>query len=105
MVKGCNHIKIEIVYALPDTQILEQITIRSGDTAEQAILESGILERFPEITLTNNRIGIFGNFVKPNTILRPNDRLEIYRPLTVDPKKARLLRAQKAKNKSNCSSQ
>ena len=99
MVKGCNYFEIEIAYALPNIQILRQITIRVGDTAEQAILQSSILDQFPEITLTENRIGIFGNFVKPSTILRPDDRLEIYRPLTIDPKKARLLRAKKPRIK------
>ena len=99
MVKSCNYFEIEIAYTLPNIQILRQITIRAGDTVEQAILQSGILDQFPEIALTENRIGIFGDFVKPSTILRPNDRLEIYRPLTIDPKKARLLRARKPRIK------
>ncbi len=99
MVKGCNYFEIEIAYALPNIQILKQVTIRVGDTAEQGILKSGILGQFPQITLAKSRIGIFGNFVKLTTILQPGDRLEIYRPLTMDPKKARLLRAQKPRIK------
>lgn len=95
MIKDPNYFEIEIAYALPNIQILKQITVKTGDTAEQAVLKSGILDQFSEITLEKNRIGIFSNFVKLTTILRPGDRLEIYRPLTIDPKKARFLRAKK----------
>ena len=60
---------------------------------EQAVKLSGILPRFPEIDLLKNKLGIYGKVVPPTTVLRDRDRIEIYRPLRVDPKEARRKRA------------
>jgi len=89
--------KVEIAYALPDLQILKQITVDTGSTVEHAIMQSGILDQFPDVTLTKNKIGIFGHFVP----FKPNDRVEIYRSLIVDPKKIRTLRAKKQITKNS----
>jgi putative ubiquitin-RnfH superfamily antitoxin RatB of RatAB toxin-antitoxin module len=51
-----------------------------------AIQSSGILKRFPAIDLEKQKTGIFGKFVKLDAVLQDGDRVEIYRPLTVDPK-------------------
>jgi putative ubiquitin-RnfH superfamily antitoxin RatB of RatAB toxin-antitoxin module len=66
-------------------------------TAKQAIEVSGILERFPEIDLKINKIGIFGKVAKLDTLLTEGDRVEIYRPLIADPKEARKKRAAEGK--------
>lgn len=87
--------QIEVVYALPRTQVLKRLTVTGGCTAGQAVLNSGVLNLFPEIDLTKNRLGIFGKFVQLDTPLKPNDRIEIYRPLVIDPKEARRLRAKR----------
>jgi putative ubiquitin-RnfH superfamily antitoxin RatB of RatAB toxin-antitoxin module len=60
---------------------------------EQAVKLSGILPQFPEIDLLKNRLGIYGKLVPPATILCNLDRVEIYRPLRVDPKENRRKRA------------
>ena len=87
---------IEIVYASKSTQKL--IRMKYHDmTAEQAIERSGILELYTEIDLANNKIGIFGKKIRLSKRLRPGDRVEIYRPLLVNPKEARRLRAKTAK--------
>ena len=86
-------IEIEIVYALPDNQVLKCLLVPEGTTVAQAITLSGLTDLFPEINLTKNKIGIFSKFAKPETILRHHDRIEIYRPLIVDPKEARRKRA------------
>ena len=99
MVHHPEYFEIEIVYALPHLQILESIVVRAGDTIEQAIYRSGLLDQFPDISLKANKVGIFSKLVTLNTILNPNDRLEIYRPLIIDPKKARQIRANKMKNR------
>ena len=88
--------QVEIVYALPHIQILEKLYVSAGCTVEQAIKCSGILDQFPEIDLTKNKLGIFGKFSQPETHLQPNDRIEIYRPLIIDPKEARRIRAKKS---------
>jgi hypothetical protein len=89
--------QIEIIYALPHSQILKKINVFAGCTIEQAILRCGILDQFPEIDLTKNKLGIFGKFAQPDAILHPYDRVEIYRPLVIDPKDARRIRAKTKK--------
>ena len=93
--------QVEVVYALPHIQILEKLEVSAGCTVEQAINYSGILDRFPEIDLTKNKLGIFGKFSQPETRLSPCDRVEIYRPLIIDPKEARRLRAKKSLRTEN----
>lgn len=93
--------KIELVYALPDQQELIAMTVNKGTTVEQAIHQSGILGEFPEIDLTKNKVGVFSRVVKLEQELRAGDRIEIYRPLLLDPKEIRQQRAEKAKLKRN----
>lgn len=90
-------IPVEVAYALPTQQILLKINVAEGATAEQAVQASGILEKFPEIDLTQNKIGIFGKLTKTDSVLRENDRVEIYRPLIADPKGVRRQRAAEGK--------
>lgn len=87
-------LEIEVVYALPDNQLMRQLSLPVGTTARQAVELSGIVGLFPEIDLSQNKLGIFGKLVKPDAILRDRDRVEIYRPLVVDPKEARRKRAE-----------
>ena len=90
-------ITVEIAYALPEQQLVITIQIPQQSTIESAIQTSGILQRFPEIDLTQNKVGIFGRLAKLETRLRPMDRIEIYRSLIADPKIARRNRAEKSK--------
>jgi Uncharacterized protein conserved in bacteria len=90
-------IPIEIAYALPSQQIILKLQIEEGATAEQAIRISGILEKFPEIDLEQNKIGVFGKLGKQDNVLREHDRVEIYRPLIADPKEVRRQRAAEGK--------
>ena len=89
-------LRVEIVYALRDRQVLLALEVEGGTTARQAVERSGILQRFPEIDLVRAGLGIFGRVVSPDTPLRDGDRVEIYRPLIADPKNARRERAQRA---------
>jgi uncharacterized protein len=93
-----RNIEIEVVYALPENQIMRQITVPSGTTARQAVELSAIIDLFPEIDLAHNKLGIFGRLVKPGTILCEGDRVEVYRPLMVDPKENRRRRAKEFKS-------
>lgn len=94
-----EYFEIEIVHALPHLQVLKSIVVRTGDTIEQAIYQSGLLDQFPDISLKVNKVGIFSKFATLNTVLNPNDRLEIYRSLMIDPKEVRQIRANKVKNR------
>lgn len=89
--------RVEVVYALPDLQKLITLDVDEGTTAEQAIRLSGILSRFPEIDLSSCKIGIFSKLCGLDTVLRELDRVEIYRPLLVDPKEVRRQKAEQKK--------
>jgi len=88
---------VEVAYALPDQQIILPVKVPKGTSAETAILQSGLLAKFPEIDLTINKIGVFGKLSKLDVELRHLDRVEIYRPLIADPKEVRRQRAAEGK--------
>ena len=91
---------IEVIYALPEEQELLTLDVEQGTTVEQAIKLSGILEKYPEIDLDNCKVGIFGKITKKDEALRDKDRIEIYRPLSADPKESRRKRAEKKEAKT-----
>lgn len=88
-----DQIAVEVVYALPANQVLKRFNVPDGTTIEQAVAVSGIIAQFPEIDLAKNKFGIFGKLAKAETVLRHQDRVEIYRSLIIDPKEARRKRA------------
>ncbi|MCC5812600.1 MAG: RnfH family protein [Ectothiorhodospiraceae bacterium] len=89
------HFPVEVAYALPDRQVVLPLTVSRGTTVEQAIMRSGILHQFPDIDLRTQAVGIYGTVVELQRPLQPEDRVEIYRPLLVDPKEVRKQRAQR----------
>ena len=78
--------KIGITYALPQRQAWFDIELPDGSTIQDAINRSGILKQFPEIDLEKNKVGIYGKASKLDAVLNDGDRVEIYRPITCDPK-------------------
>ncbi len=92
-----DQINIELIYALPEKQDLLTISITPGTTIEQAIQLSGILKQYPEIDLQQTKVGIFSKVTPLDTELREGDRIEIYRPLLIDPKQARIKKVAKKK--------
>ncbi len=87
-------IDIEVAYAKPEEQVILVLKLPEGSSVEQAIKASGVLARFPEIDLSgSNKVGIFGNVCGMDQVLKQADRIEIYRPLLIDPKDARRRRA------------
>jgi uncharacterized protein len=89
-------IEVEVVYALPHEQITRTLRIPAGATVAQAIEQSGILLRYPEISSDSAAVGIFGRRAQASAVLREFDRVEIYRPLIADPKQSRRARARRA---------
>ena len=86
-------LEIEIVYGLAERQVLKSMTVAEGTTVREAALKSGLEVEFPELDLQQAPLGIFGKTVKGETVLRDGDRIEVYRPLLIDPKEARRKRA------------
>lgn len=91
-------ITVEVAYAKPSRQKIISIKVLEQTTIQEAILRSGILDEFPEIDLTENKVGVFGKAAMLDTVLRDKDRIEIYRPLLADPKEARRKRVEQEKN-------
>lgn len=89
--------KVEVAYALPEKQRIIQVSVFPGATVYDAVVQSGIVDVFPMINPDTDKMGIFGKAVKKpkEQELREGDRIEIYRPLIIDPKQARINRAKK----------
>ena len=90
-------ISVEVVYPLPRKQEIFSVKLPSGSTVCQAIDACGVLQKYPEIDLAKNKLGVFAKLAKPDTPLRDRDRVEIYRPLLADPKEVRKQRAAQGK--------
>ena len=90
-------IRVEVVYALPNEQRVVELHLPEGSTVLQAVERSGLDKHYPEIDLASAPLGVFSKLAKKpaEQVLRDNDRVEIYRPLIADPKKARANRAAK----------
>ncbi|HEC17312.1 MAG TPA: RnfH family protein [Sedimenticola sp.] len=89
--------EVEVAYARPDEQAVLSVPFRPGMRVRDAIEASKIRERFPEIDLDVNKVGVFGKVVKPDARVSAGDRVEIYRPLIADPKEARRKRATRSR--------
>ena len=97
-------IRVEVAYALPEQQKIVALLVEPGTTAYQAVVRSNIVETFTELDIETAKMGIFGQALGTKGLkpareheLQEGDRVEIYRPLTSDPKEARRRRADKAK--------
>jgi len=90
-------ISIEVVYGVPHKQKIITLLVEIGTTVEQAIIDSGVINLFPEINLEVNKVGVWNRAVKLSEIVNDLDRIEVYRPLIADPKDVRKRRAEKAK--------
>lgn len=88
-----DQLTVEVVYALPQQQALLTVVMPVGATVEQAIQRSGLLAMFPDIDLATCRVGVFGKLCRLLEPVCDGDRIEIYRPLVIDPKESRRRRA------------
>lgn len=86
---------VEVAYAGPDGQWLLSVAMPPGSTIADAIIASRIEDRVPGLAIAEGHVGVFGNPRPLDTPLRDGDRVEIYRPLLIDPKQARRARIPK----------
>lgn len=89
-----DEVVIEVVFARPDVQALLIVSMEQGATANDALERSGIYDRFPDDDLRALPIGIWGRRVGPDYVLGNGDRIELYRPLQIDPREVRRRLAQ-----------
>ena len=81
--------RVWVVYALADRQAIQELELPESATVAEAVARSGLLQRFPEIGNRPLACAIFGRAVADSQVLRAGDRVEILRPLLVDPKESR----------------
>lgn len=89
---------VELAYARPDRQWLLALTVPQGATVAAVIQQSGLLERCPELDLAVNPVGIWSRPVALEQPVQAGDRVEIYRPLRLDPN-ATLRQRERAKQR------
>ena len=89
---------VEVVFALPEQQELVALEVAEGTTVAEAIRQSGLADRFPRHDLSRGAVGVWGQVVDRSRRLQDGDRVEIYRPLQIDPQDARRQLAAKGKS-------
>lgn len=96
----------EVVYATVDGEDCVRVSVAPGATLMDAVLASGIAARHPELGAGTLRLGVHGAVRTTETPVAAGDRIEIYRPLKVDPNEARRKRARKRQRtrRSTCTS-
>jgi hypothetical protein len=85
---------VTVVYARPGVDHVLAVELAPGATVGQAIVASGLLALEPELARLPLEAGVWNRSVALDTAARDGDRIEVYRPLTLDPKEARRLRAE-----------
>jgi putative ubiquitin-RnfH superfamily antitoxin RatB of RatAB toxin-antitoxin module len=93
MATRSDRIAVRVAYATPEEQVTIAIYVPWGATVQEAIEISGLLDRFQDLDLAVNRVGIFGRLRRLDDVVKAGERIEIYRPLRADPKEARRRRA------------
>ncbi|SFH61234.1 RnfH family protein [Modicisalibacter xianhensis] len=96
--KPAATVTVEVAYALPDRQKIVTVAVKPGTTARDAVRLADMARYFPDVpetTFTQAPLGIFGKRLRDpeRHELQAGDRVEIYRPLLIDPKQARAKRA------------
>jgi putative ubiquitin-RnfH superfamily antitoxin RatB of RatAB toxin-antitoxin module len=85
--------RVEVVYALPLKQDVISLELPAGATVQQALAASGVLAAHPELDLRALQVGVWGRPRRLDAPLEDGDRVEVYRPLQIDPKEIRRRRA------------
>ena len=83
-----------VVFCVPDRQYVLPVSVPQGATLRDAVLASGLLALEPSLAASPLALGVFNTPRPADTPVRPGDRIEVYRPLMVDPKVGRRVRAE-----------
>jgi putative ubiquitin-RnfH superfamily antitoxin RatB of RatAB toxin-antitoxin module len=99
--EGANRIAVAVAYS-PAARQVDQVslTLPEGATVAEALQASGLLGRHPDIDPATAKLGVWGKLRQAEDRLRDGDRVEVYRPLKVDPKEARRQRYRSHRDKA-----
>lgn len=84
---------VELVYIEADEEFIVSLDMAATATVADAVEESQLLDKFPSLKLVDYQLGIYSQEVSPGTLLQAGDRVEVYRPLVLDPMEVRRQRA------------
>ena len=90
-------LQVRVVYALPDQQVSVALAVPPGTIVSDAVTRSKLLEKFPEAAARPLSCAVFGRAVPLTYELREGDRVEILRPLLIDPKQSRREAAERSR--------
>jgi len=90
----------EVAYAMVDQQFVKELDLAEGAVVRDAVVASGFAEQFENVNLEHTPVGIYGLRVSYDDKLQAGDRVELYRPLQIDPMQARRIRAEAQRKKS-----
>ena len=88
-----ERLPVEVALATRERQVLLALDIDAGSSVADVIARSRIGSQFPEFDLDEMPVGIWGTPVSRDSLVGPGDRIELYRPLEIDPREARRQRA------------
>jgi len=91
-------LRIEVAHAWPGGVFLRELELQPGATVATALAACGLQQARPELDLGRAAVGIHGRKVGRDRALRDGDRVEVYRPLRIDPMQARRLRAERGRS-------
>lgn len=83
---------VEVAYATPEKQMIVPVELSEPKTAYDVVVQSEIVKHFPEIKLDALKLGIFSKKISGDYMVRDKDRIEIYRPLTLNAREKRFKR-------------
>lgn len=89
-------IRVEVVYALPERAWSASLELPRGATVADALAAADLAAQVPGLEINPGHLAIYGRAAAMETVLHDRDRVEILRPLQVDPKQARRQRAREA---------
>jgi putative ubiquitin-RnfH superfamily antitoxin RatB of RatAB toxin-antitoxin module len=90
-------IVVEVAYALPHRQWLIELSVPPGTTCREVLLRSGLSRECPGLDVDRLAIGVFGEVCESTRIVEEGDRVEVYRPLLIDPREQRRNRVARQK--------
>ncbi|MGB5233622.1 MAG: RnfH family protein [Candidatus Macondimonas sp.] len=90
-------VAVTVVYALPERAWRVAVSLPAGSSVREAVRASGLAVLLEEPGLLSAPAGVFGELRDPDSPVVTGDRVEIYRPLPVDPKQERRRRAEQAR--------
>ena len=98
---AAERIAIEVAAATPDRQVVLSLMVPEGTTLAQAVALADLPGRLPGLEVDENRLGVFGKLRRPDDVVQAGDRVEVYRPLSADPKEIRRQLAELARAGKN----